>query len=54
MGMHPDFDSTRSTANVGILFALRSEYLIARKRRGDLLQMAVKSLSRVLNDAVSA
>ena len=54
MGMHPDFDSTWSTVDVGTLFAVWSEYSAARKRGGDLLQMAVKSLKRILNEAVSA
>ena len=53
MGMHPDFASTRSTADVITLFALWSEYSAACKRRGDLLRMTVKSLNRILNEAVS-
>ena len=54
MGMHPDVEPTRFTADVGTLFALYSEYSAARKRRGDLLRLAVKFLNRVLNEAVSA
>ena len=53
MGMHPDVEPTRFTADVGTLFALYSEYSAARKRRGDLLRLAVKSIKCVLNEAVS-
>ena len=53
MRMHPDFDSTRSTADVGMLFALCSEYFVSRKRHRYLLRLEIKSLNRVLNEAVS-
>ena len=53
MEMHPDFDSTRSTADVGTLFALWSDYSSSRKIRTDRLRISVKSISRNLDEAVS-
>ena len=53
MGMHPDSNSIRSPADVETLFALWSELSATRKRRGDFLRLAAKSLTRVRDDAVS-
>lgn len=52
MGMHPDFNSTRSATDVSNLFALWSEYSTARKHREDLLRLSINSLNRVLHEAV--
>ena len=54
MGIHPNFDSTWSTADVGMIFALWSEYSAYRKRRGDPLRRAVRSPNRVFIEALSA
>ena len=52
--MHLNFDSTQSTAELGMLFELLLVYSAARKRREDLLRLAVKFPNRVHNEAVSA
>ena len=54
MGLHSDFDPTRSTAEVCTLFALWSEYSLARKSQSAVLRLLVQTLDKALHEAVTA
>ena len=43
VGLHPDLNRTRSADELCKIFMMWSNYTTARKRRGDLLWLAVKS-----------
>ena len=47
MGIHLNFDPTRSIAEVRKRFAFLSEYYLACKSRSDVLRLVVKSLYRL-------
>ena len=53
VGLHPDCNPIRPASELSDLFTMWSEYATARKRRGDLLRIAVKALDKSLREAIS-
>lgn len=54
MGMHPDQNPTYSVDDLILIYAAWVAYNSAIKLRGDLLQVVVKALNRILRDATAA